>query len=230
MKDVLKCDLDIARFFTYFERLVASKRAKELDAEYNSRKKLPRIQMKTPMLIQASNMYTACIFEVFQAEFERSLAAYARPMETSNEYTVGVVRIVDGKTITEKEYKVESDPSNKMVFCSYRQFERIGILCSHALKVLDMMNMKVLPEHYILKRWTREARCGVVQDIRGNNVIENPKIDATQCFQNLSRKFLSIASRAADYGEIPSYVKNVLNTLHRDVDEKIKNSPYISAN
>jgi hypothetical protein len=32
-----------------------------------------------------------------------------------------------------------------------------------------MMNMKVLSEHYILKRWTREARCGVVQDNRENN-------------------------------------------------------------
>jgi hypothetical protein len=186
--------------------------------------------MKTPMLIQASNMYTACIFEAFQAEYERSLAAYARLMETSNEYTVGVARIVDGKTITENEYKVEYDPSNKTVFCSCRQFERIGILCNHALKVLDMMNMKVLPEHYILKRWTREVICGVVQDIRGNNVIENPKIDATQRYQNLSRKFLSIASWVADYGEISSYVENVLNTLHRDVNEKIKNSPDISAN
>jgi zinc finger SWIM domain-containing protein 3 len=80
MKDVLKCDLDIARFFTHFERVVASKRAKELDAEYNSRKKLPRIQMNTPMLIQASSMYTTCIFEAFQTEYERSLDVYARPM------------------------------------------------------------------------------------------------------------------------------------------------------
>jgi hypothetical protein len=37
--------------------------------------------VRTPMLIQASNMYTACIFEAFQVEYERSLAAYARPME-----------------------------------------------------------------------------------------------------------------------------------------------------
>jgi hypothetical protein len=186
--------------------------------------------MKTPMLIQASNLYTTCVFYAFQAEYERSLVAYARPMERPNEYTVGVVTVVDGKTITEKEYNVEYDPSNKMVLCNYLQYERIGILCSHALKVLDMMHINVLPEHYILKRWTREARCGVVQDIYGNNVIENPKIDATRCYQNLFLKFLSIAFQAVDYGEVYSYVDNVLNTLHRDVDKKIKNSPDISAN
>jgi hypothetical protein len=78
--------------------------------------------------------------------------------------------------------------------------------------------------------WTREVRCGAVQDNCGNNVIENPKFDATRSYQNISRNFLSIASRAAGYGEIYSYVENVLNTLHRDVDEKIKNSTDISAN
>jgi hypothetical protein len=56
--------------------------------------------MKTPMLIQASNMYNACIFEAFQVEYERSLTAYARPMETPNKYIVGVV---DGKTLMKKE-------------------------------------------------------------------------------------------------------------------------------
>jgi hypothetical protein len=45
-----------------------------------------------------------------------------------------------------------------------------------------MMNMKVLSAHYILKRWTREARYGVVQDIHENNVIEISKIDATRYF------------------------------------------------
>jgi endonuclease YncB( thermonuclease family) len=80
------------------------------------------------------------------------LIAYARPIETPNEYIVGVVRVVDGKTITEKEYKVESDPSNKMVFYRCWQLKRIRILCSHTLKVLDMMNMNILHERYILKR------------------------------------------------------------------------------
>lgn len=43
-----------------------------------------------------------------------------------------------------------------------------------------MMNIKLLPDQYILKRWTREARCGTVQDIHGRNVLENLKIDAKQ--------------------------------------------------
>ncbi|XP_062182129.1 protein FAR1-RELATED SEQUENCE 5-like [Phragmites australis] len=223
MKNYLKCDLDIAQFFTHFERAVASKRAKELDSEYNARKKLPRIKMMAPLLIQASNLYTTCIFEAFQAEYERSMAAYARPTEKPNEYIVGIGAL-DGKSTMEEEYIVAGDLSNQRVCCSYQQFERIGILCSHALKVLDMMNIKLLPEHYILKRWTREARCGIVQDIHGMAILENPKIDAARRYQLLTRKFFTIASRAVDFEECYSMVDVVLNTLYKQVEDKINDS------
>jgi len=36
---------------------VQGKRNKELDEEFEARKKLPRIRMKTPMLVQASKLY-----------------------------------------------------------------------------------------------------------------------------------------------------------------------------
>jgi hypothetical protein len=32
------------------------------------------------------------------------------------------------------------------------------ILCAHGLKVLDLMNIKTLPTHYVFKRWTKEAQ------------------------------------------------------------------------
>jgi hypothetical protein len=41
------------------------KRDKDLDAEFDARKKLPRIRMKTPMLLQTSKLYKPTIFEAF---------------------------------------------------------------------------------------------------------------------------------------------------------------------
>jgi zinc finger SWIM domain-containing protein 3 len=37
------------------------------------------------------------------------------------------------------------------VKCSCKKFEFAGILCSHALKVLDINNIKSVPQMYILK-------------------------------------------------------------------------------
>ena len=51
LKRHFKSDFDIIRFLKHFERVVEYKRKKELQSEFESRKKLPRIKMRTPMLI-----------------------------------------------------------------------------------------------------------------------------------------------------------------------------------
>ena len=66
------------------------KRNNELNTEFESRKKLPRLKMRTPMLIQASKLYTPIIFEAFQCEYERSMAACTTPLEGKNEYLVTI--------------------------------------------------------------------------------------------------------------------------------------------
>ena len=132
--------------------MVPDKRKKELDAEFESRKKIPRTKMKTPMLIQTSKLYTPIIFEAFQGEYERSMVACTTALEGSNEYLVAIGSLDENFTF-EKEYKVTGDPLEQTNTCSCGQFGRTGILCGHALKVLDLMNIKSLPGQYILKRW-----------------------------------------------------------------------------
>ena len=70
LKNHLKSDFDIVCFLKHFERTVEDKRAKELESEFEARKKIPRRQMHTPMLLQASEVYTLVIFETFQSEYE----------------------------------------------------------------------------------------------------------------------------------------------------------------
>jgi hypothetical protein len=69
------------RFLKHFERVVQEKRDKELNSLFESKKKLPRIKIMTPILLQASKMYTPVIFEAFQAEYEPSTAACAKSIE-----------------------------------------------------------------------------------------------------------------------------------------------------
>jgi zinc finger SWIM domain-containing protein 3 len=165
LKNYLKSGFDIVRFLKHFERAVQEKRAKELQSEFEARKNIPRRQMRTPMLVQASEVYTPIIFEAFQGEYERSMAACSRLLD-ENRYAI-VVGSFYGASSFEKECIVISDPLNKTTTCSCQMFNRTRILCAHGLNVLDLMNIKTLPSHYILKRWTREARNGRVQDKEG---------------------------------------------------------------
>jgi zinc finger SWIM domain-containing protein 3 len=154
LKDHFKSVFDIIRFLKHFERVVQEKRDKELNSLFDSRKKLPRIKIRTPILVQASKLYTPVIFEAFQAEYEWSTTACARALDGDHEYLVAVA---DENLNFENEYKVIGNSLEQTVLCGCGQFSRIRILCGHALKVLDLMNIKSLPTQYVLKRWTQEA-------------------------------------------------------------------------
>jgi zinc finger SWIM domain-containing protein 3 len=219
LKIHFKSDFDIIRFFKHFERVVQGKRNNELNSEFDSRKKLPKLFMRRPppMLVQASKLYTPGIFEAFQGEYERSLSACTKQLDGCNEYLVGDFTF-------EEEYKVTGDPLRQIVVCSCQQYERIGILCGHALKVLDLMNIKSLPSlpsHYVLKRWTREARSGTVQDMEGRNIIENPHMDAMLSYRYMSHKFHNLADRASNFPECVALVDTTLDILAKQIEEKL---------
>ena len=46
----------------HFERTVAVKRRAELESEFDAINNIPIIKMKTPMLVEASEVYTLIIF------------------------------------------------------------------------------------------------------------------------------------------------------------------------
>ena len=226
LKNHLKSDFYIIWFLKHFERAVQGKRNKEVDEEFEARKKLPRIRTRTPMLVQASKLYTPQIFEAFQTEYERSMAACTRALDENNTYAILIVRS-NGDLSSEQECIVVGDPLEQTTSCNYEQFTRTGVLCGHALKVLDLMNIKLLPNHYILKHWTREARYGIVQDNKGRCIIENPKLDAMLRYKFMSHKFLNLAYQAASSTECSLLVDNALDCLSKQLKDKISASTSI---
>jgi hypothetical protein len=113
LKIHFKSDFDIIYFFKHFDRVVQGKRNNELDAEFVSRKKLHKLCMKRPppMLLQASKLYTPIIFEAFQEEYERSLAACTKALDGTHEYLVG-------DFTNKEEYQVLGDPLKQTVVCN----------------------------------------------------------------------------------------------------------------
>jgi zinc finger SWIM domain-containing protein 3 len=219
LKEYLKSNLDIIRFLKQFERVVQGKRNKELDSTFDSRKKFPRIKMRTSMLLEASKLYTPIIFEVFQDEYERSMRACSRLLDEPNKYRVTIENL--DKKPTFEECEVIGNPLEQSVICTCSQFSRIGILCGHALKVLDSMNIKTLPTQYILKRWTREARHGTIQDNHGRNITENPMLDSMLRSRLLSHKFHSLTDQVAGSLDCCLLIDSTLDILIKQVEEKM---------
>ncbi|XP_073360485.1 protein FAR1-RELATED SEQUENCE 5-like, partial [Aegilops tauschii subsp. strangulata] len=220
LKNHLKSDFHIVRFLMHFERTVEVKGTKELQSEFEQRKKLPRIKMHTPMLVLASNEYTPIIFESFQGEYERSMAACTRVLDGNNKVGVAIGSL-HGDLHFEEERIVIGDPLTKTASCSCGMFNRTGILCGHGLKVLDLMNIKTLPTHYVLKRWTREARNGSIQDRQGRNVVENLKFEAQLWYKGVSHKFHTMAHKVTNSLECRLILENALDCVGPQLDEKL---------
>jgi zinc finger SWIM domain-containing protein 3 len=199
---------------------VEVKRRKELQSEFEARKKLARIKMHTPMLVLASEVYTPIIFESFQSEYERSMAACTRLLDGNNKFAVAIGSL-HGDLKFEEERIVIGDPLTQTTSCSCGMFNRTGIMCGHGLKVLDLMNIKTLPTHYVLKRWTREARNGSIQDRQGRNVVENPKLEAQLRYKDLSHKFHTMAYKIANSLECCLMLENALDCVSPQLDEKL---------
>ena len=51
------------------------------------------------------------------------------------------------------------------------EFTFVGIIYCHALKVLDKKNVKGIPTHYVLKRWTQDAKVGSIKNYHGIDVV-----------------------------------------------------------
>nr|GEV84777.1 hypothetical protein [Tanacetum cinerariifolium] len=185
LKVYLKSDLGILHLFKNFERVVEDKRYNELKAEFDSRKKLPRIRM------------------------HRKPSPHLRGCHVQPRW-----RVYGNKQSLRKND-----------LCSCKKFETFGILCSHCLKVFDAMDIKILPEQYIVKRWTREAKYDIVHDVRGKVVHEDANLSATQRYRSLCSKLVKLASKASEYDETYEFVGTSINELC----EKVQNM-YVTLN
>jgi hypothetical protein len=68
------------------------------------------------------------------------------------------------------EYKVRCDSDNKIILCSCMKFETFKTLCCHALNFFDLLDIKIIPNTHILKRWTREANSEQILSTKIENV------------------------------------------------------------
>lgn len=140
-------------FLKHLGKVVTDWHYKELEANYDMSLRMPALMGDVILLKHARDPYTPKIFELFQKEYETCLNLVIKHCSESGslyKYKVSLYEHV-------REYTVTFNSSNETVSCSCMKFESMGVLCSHALKVLDYRNIRILPSLYILKRWTKDA-------------------------------------------------------------------------
>ncbi|XP_057445614.1 protein FAR1-RELATED SEQUENCE 5-like [Lotus japonicus] len=154
LKKHLRNDSDVLSFLKHLGKMVTDWHYKELEANYDMSQRMPALMGDVVTLKHARDPYTPEIFELFQKEYEASLNLVVKHCTESGSLYIYKVSIYEQA----REYTVTFDSFNEKISCSCMKFEYLGVLCCHALKVLDYRNIMIVPSQYILKRWTKDAR------------------------------------------------------------------------
>ena len=215
-KSCMKPNVNILEFFNHFEIVVEEKRAKELSCVYESSHKLARLAYETaPILIQMGKIYTHIIFDLFQDEFKLFLTLSIPTRHESDSLCEYVIT----KEKHEGSWRVSFNRVSNSITCCCKKFDTFGILCSHALKVFELNDVKVIPKNCIFKRWTREACCGVVQDFRGKEVEGDPNLSRNRMFRQVVSKFIKAATEASPKEEWLKFLDNGVDDMFKKIME-----------
>ncbi|KAL5707579.1 hypothetical protein ACHQM5_018468 [Ranunculus cassubicifolius] len=199
-------------FFRQYERALENWFEKEIEADFETMCTTPVLKTPSPMERQAANLYTRKIFAKFQDELVETFVYTANRINGDGAIsTFRVAKFEDD----DKAYIVTLNVPEMKASCSCQMFEFSGILCRHVLTVFTVTNVLTLPSHYILKRWTRNAKSTTGIDERQSE--PHVQESMTLRYNNLCRE----AIKYADEGAIAIETYNVAMNSLREGTKKI---------
>ncbi|XP_051196594.2 protein FAR1-RELATED SEQUENCE 5-like [Lolium perenne] len=216
LKRYLHVRLDLLDFFKHYERAVDDRRYAELDSDFYASQTSPKVP-RVRMLIQTSKEYTPAMFEIFRGEYDMVMGCCLYNSGHSDSTLEFKVSNTDHPR--SHQFTVKFDPNGSKVSCSCKKFEFVGVLCRHALKVLDHNNIKELAPEYILKRWTRHAKTGPSDAIQRCVNDEETRVVLARRYGSLCRSYNNILSKAAGNEEAYALLQIASIDLMEKVDQ-----------
>ncbi|XP_020235258.1 protein FAR1-RELATED SEQUENCE 5 [Cajanus cajan] len=214
IKSFINVNLDLIKFFNRFEDVVEEKWYNELKCEYEARQKIPRLKNPySDILKQVSELYTPTIFELFQHEYELFEACSVKSINVKASLVDCVIAMVKDLG----EWKVSFDLDKKIIHCSCCKFETFGILCCHCLRVFIHMDVKSVPEQYILKRWTKLARSVSLPNVSVRHVVEDAQLTSTQRRRDICPRLMKIVDEACRSQETYTLLSKVTDLLDKEM-------------
>ncbi|KAL2493432.1 Protein FAR1-RELATED SEQUENCE 5 [Abeliophyllum distichum] len=156
-------------FIVRFNMALRHQRHEELVANHIDIIEKPRLTSKFQMEHQMVHIYTKKIFLLFQTEVDQSNYYICSKKSGSVDAKVYTVeRREQGKSFDRHRqltYYTERD----IIRCSCQKFEFEGFPCRHMISYLKKKQVLLLPEKYILPRWTKNAKETVVFSDEGSS-------------------------------------------------------------
>ncbi|XP_059648308.1 protein FAR1-RELATED SEQUENCE 5-like isoform X2 [Cornus florida] len=206
--------MTLTEFVQYYEESASRMREVEVNDDFLCAKGKPQILVpNNGILMHASEVYTDAIFKMFQDEFLKGVNEDVVHVETKGPLVVYTLRGIS----CPRERIVHFHKADLSLNCSCQMFESLGWLCRHALRVLNLnAGVQKIPSQYVLNRWTKGVKEGIVIDDYGESFQNITASSKTVRFNKLMCKAFNVTSISADNDETTAIADAYLDCI---VDE-----------
>ncbi|KAL9231758.1 hypothetical protein vseg_006944 [Gypsophila vaccaria] len=209
----------LSQFFEQYEKALESRNEKEVKADFETMNIPPILRTPSPMEKQASVLYTRKIFARFQEELVGTLTFMATKTEENDEvFTYQVIKYGE----QHRAFCVRFNVVEMKATCSCQMFEFSGLICRHILAVFRVTNILTLPSHYILKRWTRNAKSSVMLDGPSTVAVHSFLESHTVRYSNLRREAFKFVDKGASTSETYDVAMVALQEASEKVSQALK--------
>ncbi|KAL2479335.1 Protein FAR1-RELATED SEQUENCE 5 [Abeliophyllum distichum] len=165
-------------FITRFNRVLSHQRHEELVANHVDLNEQPRVTASVMMESQMVKIYTKKVFMLFQNEVVKSNLYICSKKETFTHMKTYVVQRLEHGSNFDRPRELQYYTDTDFVACSCRTFDFEGFPCRHMICFLKKKQVLLLPEKYILRRWTKNAKIGSACETNASNYRDDSSIQA----------------------------------------------------
>jgi hypothetical protein len=126
-------------------------------------------------------MYTRAVYNEYKREYANSTTFVIEP--DPNVECGYLVKHEKGTRVfcwAQHAFKVLADKKEGIYKCECMQWEHIGLFCMYVIKVFTHLQVQSIPEKYILRHYTRNARSVVPWDRHDARVTTHADTEPTR--------------------------------------------------
>ncbi|KAJ0100524.1 hypothetical protein Patl1_21113 [Pistacia atlantica] len=216
--------ITLPKFVQQYLRSAEQWRREELKEDFHSRETEPTLILRgNDLEKQAAEVYTLTIYKLFQEELLGCLSLAVEQIADDGKI---LFKLTEG---AHKESIVEFNYLESKVTCSCKKYESIGILCVHSLRVLISKNIFHIPSEYILKRWTKSAKDGMVSvDHKQETTTHESPRSLNLIMSRLMHKALRVVDKSVEVEGSWKMVEDHLDLALREIEYvKTKKTEYL---
>ncbi|XP_062006001.1 protein FAR1-RELATED SEQUENCE 5-like [Rosa rugosa] len=196
----------------------------ESDEDFETEHKFRIVNDDEFLLKDAAKLYTRNVFNKFKVQWIQIKHYKVEERECDNEWHSYLVKKRLGEH--EQDFMVKIDLTTYKGSCECQNFEFVGILCRHLLKVFSRLDIETIPAHFILPRWRQEANKFRIMD--SEDLVKSVGKEESEAVRlsHMYHQATKLACIAAPSKEGYTILMDALNEVSRKLP-KISDQPAI---